>query len=217
MREMVSAKPRLPLRACLLSGGASRRMGRDKALLPHPEAASWLEHTLRQLAVLEVPISLLSRHPAHLAGTRALALPQLETLAEPPPWEGPLRALQRLMARHPNQRLLLCPVDLPHLKAEVLQQLLTNANGEPAAIHLAHDGQRLQPLLGIYPSDDARHASLSAALAAGERRLQSWLADQPCRIHQLDPRALNNVNRPEELPDGIRGAGRSRAPGPARA
>jgi len=197
---MVHAIAPPPLRACLLSGGTSRRMGRDKALLPHPEAATWLEHTLRQLAALGAPISLLSRHPEHLAQARSLALPQLETLAEPAPWEGPLRALQRLMAWHPNQRLLLCPVDLPHLKAEVLQQLLSHANTEPAALHLAHDGQRLQPLLGIYPSDGARLASLSTAVSAGERRLQSWLAGQPCRIHRLDPQALRNVNRPEELP-----------------
>jgi molybdopterin-guanine dinucleotide biosynthesis protein A len=35
---------------------------------------------------------------------------------------------------------------------------------------------------------------------AGERRLQSWLAGQPCRIHRLDPLGLRNINRPEDLP-----------------
>ncbi|MFZ9850559.1 MAG: molybdenum cofactor guanylyltransferase, partial [Vulcanococcus sp.] len=185
---------------CLLSGGASRRMGRDKALLPHPAGGTWLEHTLRQLAVLEVPISLLSRHPEHRTRARELALAQLDCLDEPPPWEGPLLALQRLMAHHPEQRLLLCPVDLPHLKAPVLLQLQALATAEPAALHLAHDGERLQPLLGVYPSDLARRTSLSAAVDAGERRLQSWLAGQPCRIHRLDPLALRNINRPEDLP-----------------
>ncbi|MEB3183382.1 MAG: NTP transferase domain-containing protein, partial [Cyanobacteriota bacterium] len=52
-----------PLRCCLLSGGESRRMGRDKALLPHPEGGTWLERTLRLLAQLESPITVLSRHP----------------------------------------------------------------------------------------------------------------------------------------------------------
>lgn len=177
-------------------------MGRDKALLPHPEGGTWLEHTLRQLAVLQAPISLLSRHAEHIALAQAMALPPLAALAEPPPWEGPLLALQRLMAQHPDQRLLLCPVDLPHLTATLLLQLQALANAEPSALHLAHDGERLQPLLGIYPSDHARRTSLRAAVDAGERRLQSWLADQPCRIHRLDPLALRNVNRPEELPPG---------------
>lgn len=189
----------LPLRACLLSGGESRRMGRDKALLPHPEGGTWLERTLGLLGQLHVPITLLSRHPQHLALARAQALPLLQISAEPPPWEGPLLALQRLMALQPDQRLLLCPVDLPYLSASVLEQLHALANAEPAAIHLAHDGQRLQPLLGIYPSDAARRAGLGAAVAGGERRLQSWLVGQLCRRHRLDPLALRNINHPEGL------------------
>ena len=42
----------LPLRSCLLSGGSSRRMGRDKALLHHPSGGTWLEHGLVTLAEL---------------------------------------------------------------------------------------------------------------------------------------------------------------------
>ena len=49
------------LRCCLLSGGASRRMGHDKALLPHPEGGTWLSRSLLLLAQLEAPITLLSR------------------------------------------------------------------------------------------------------------------------------------------------------------
>ena len=48
----VSCSPAAPgsLRCCLLSGGDSRRMGRDKALLPHPEGGTWLERSLGLLA-----------------------------------------------------------------------------------------------------------------------------------------------------------------------
>ena len=187
----------LPLRACLLSGGASRRMGRDKALLPHPAGGTWLERTLLLLAQLEVPITLLSRHPAHLA----LAPPAITALAEPPPWEGPLLALHRLMQRHPDQRLLLCPVDMPDLTLAALHALLAAADDpagtqEPNRLHLAHDGERLQPLLGLYPSSTPIRTHLAAAVQRGERRLQSWLAALPCRAVPLDPRAIRNVNRP---------------------
>lgn len=193
-----------PLRCCLLSGGESRRMGRDKALLSHPEGGTWLERSLRLLAQLQAPITLLSRHRAHLQLAEVLQVElkardvALELIAEPPPWEGPLLALHRLMEHHPDERLLLCPVDMPDLSLAALQVLLGGAaTGSPTRLHLAHDGERLQPLLGLYPSSAPIQTHLAAAVERGERRLQSWLVELPCRAVPLDPRAIRNVNRPE--------------------
>ena len=196
---MATPSPGLPLRACLLSGGESRRMGRDKALLPHPAGGCWLEQSLRRLAALDLPVTVFSRHAAHLELAACLGEELCTAVAEPPPWEGPLLALQRLMEQFPEQRLLLCPVDMPALTTEVLQQLLAAAASEPSVIHLAHDGQRLQPLLGIYPSDGHHRTRLTAAVANGERRLQSWLADEDYRRVLLDGGALRNVNRPAAI------------------
>ncbi len=186
------------LRACLLSGGASRRMGTDKALLPHPAGGTWLDVTLVRLAALPLPITLLSRHPAHhdLAGRHRDGLGQpIEALVEPPPWEGPLLALHRLMEHHPGQVLLLAPVDMPWLEVASLEALVAAAAIDADAIHLAHDGQRLQPLLGVYPAH-ARQ-SLGAFTAAGGRRLQDWLAGETVRPVPLPARSLRNANRPD--------------------
>jgi molybdopterin-guanine dinucleotide biosynthesis protein A len=213
--DQARRQPAQPLRACLLSGGESRRMGRDKALLPHPEGGTWLERTLQLLSALELPITLFSRHEAHrqLARTWAdsgvgtgvgtegpAAAAALEAIAEPPPWEGPLLALLRLIERYPGERLLLCPVDMPTLNTETLAELLTAAAAEPTAIHLADDGARLQPLLAVLPASPRLQADLAAAVAGGERRLQRWLTRQPHRAVRLDPAALCNCNRPEEIP-----------------
>lgn len=218
--------PAAPLRACLISGGASRRMGQDKALLPHPEGGSWLERSLRLLLELNpaVPVTLLSRHQAHLQRARELKPVTLRSLnsreaaaadrvdarilalAEPAPWDGPLRALQRLMERHPEERLLLCPVDMPALTLPVLKALRDAAAVEPSRIHLAHDGTRRQPLLGVYPSQAAIRLQLGQALADGERRLQGWLASQSCRDVPLEAQALRNVNHPWDLPSLQSGA-----------
>lgn len=195
-----------PLRACLLSGGASRRMGSDKALLAHPSGGTWLERGLELLAGLNMPVTLLSRYPRHLALAESLqrdldpttAAP-ITAVAEPPPWDGPLLALQRLMELHADERLLLCPVDMPLLSAEGLQLLVRAAAEQPGVIHVAHDGERLQPLLGVYPTEASLRNSLDAAIASGERRLQRWLADQPYREMRLDPLELSNLNLPEDL------------------
>jgi len=214
------------LRACLLSGGMSRRMGTDKALLPHPAGGCWLERTLRLLLELQIPITLLSRHAAHLELARELAKRRLEdtmgsttapdpaacdhgmpaapitALAEPPPWEGPLLALHRLMQHYPDERLLLCPVDMPWLNLAVLHALLAASDHAAATgtarIHLAHDGSRLQPLLGVYPSSAPIRAHLATAVTSDERRLQGWLATQPIQAVLLDPLAIRNLNRPAE-------------------
>ncbi|MEB3260182.1 MAG: NTP transferase domain-containing protein, partial [Cyanobacteriota bacterium] len=167
-----SAPP--PLRCCLLSGGASRRLGRDKALLPHPEADTWLERQLRLLAALGAPVSLLSSWPAHRERAAALVAPfaalgaPLELLSEPGEARaGPLVALARLMATHPEARLLLCPIDLPALTADHLRELLAASRADPAAIWIAApDLPSLppQPLVGLYPSDAERRQRLGAAL-----------------------------------------------------
>jgi molybdopterin-guanine dinucleotide biosynthesis protein A len=219
----------MPLRACLLSGGESRRMGRDKALLPHPEGGTWLERTLILLGQLGAPITLLSRYPAHLELAHGLHARQADTpqpgqassitaLAEPPPWDGPLLALHRLMQRYPDERLLLCPVDMPQLTLAALHTLLAAAAESPTRLHLAHDGERLQPLLGLYPSSAPIRTHLAAAVERGERRLQSWLAAQPCKAVPLDPGAIRNVNRPEaDQPAASTGASTSRSQRPSSA
>ncbi len=192
------------LRACLLSGGVSRRMGTDKALLPHPAGGTWLAFSLGRLAGLPLPITLVSHHRAHHDQARPLrdGLGQpITVLEEPPPREGPLLALDRLMAHHPGQDLLLCPVDMPWLEAAALEALLRVAatavpSAGPAAIHLAHDGRRLQPLLGIYPADPGRHRRLRAFTAAGGRRLQDWLAGEVVVPVALPPAGLRNANTP---------------------
>jgi molybdopterin-guanine dinucleotide biosynthesis protein A len=181
-------------------------MGRDKALLPHPAGGCWLDHSLRQLAALGAPLTLLSGHDSHLSRANqlaaSLAVP-LELLHEPSPPQGPLIALGRLMRHHPNQLLLLCPVDMPALDLATLRQLLLAASyadsSQPRLIHVAHDGCQAQPLLGLYPADGRHRSSLEASLAGGERSLQRWLAVVGSQAVVLPAGPLLNANRPGDL------------------
>jgi len=197
--QRYSRGPEPVLRCCLLSGGASRRMGQDKAMLTHPEGGTWLERSLRLLGELQTPITLLSRWPEHLALADTLGLPQLERVAEPAPWEGPLLALHRLMERYPGERLLTAPVDMPDLNLAALKTLLSAASAAPQTIQLALGGDQLQPLLAVFPANAALRRDLAHAVALGERGLQSWLQQQRWRAVALDPQAMRNCNRPEDI------------------
>ena len=180
-------------------------MGSDKALLPHPEGGTWLERTLRLLATTGAPLTLITGWPRHLqlAGALledlAVAGVALELLPEPEPAQGPLRALGRLMDHHPDQRLLLCPVDMPALSAEALTAVLRASTADPTTILVADDGERLQPLFGVYPSDAGHRQRLGRVLEGGERRWLSWLAGERLRRLPLEPSVLANVNSPEQL------------------
>ena len=184
------------LRCCLLSGGGSRRMGRDKALLPHPEGGTWLSRTLLLLAQLGAPITLLSRWPQHLSLAGTLGLDGLEAWSEPQPHEGPLLALNHLMQRYPDQHLLLCPVDMPHLTLTELETLEDAAAWNPRISWVAHDGQHCQPLLGLYTNTAQQRSQLIRLITGGERRFQTWLEQQPRQMVQLDPASIRNVNHP---------------------
>lgn len=174
-------------------------MGRDKALLSHPEGGTWLSRTLLLLAQLDVPITLLSRWPDHLSRASALRVAGLETWTEPSPHEGPLLALHRLMQHHSEQRLLICPIDMPQLTLAALHTLLTTAAQHPGVTCVAHDGQRCQPLLGIYPNTAPLRAQLNRLIDRGERRLQTWLEQLPLQTVPLDPAAIQNINHAAEL------------------
>ena len=192
--------PPRPLRPCLLSGGDSRRMGQDKALLPHPEGGTWLERQLRLLGSLGEPVTLLTRHSSHLelaAGLTRQGQLRIHLVPEQAPQQGPLLALQRLFARNPGCQLLVCPVDMPWL-GEASLRLLLQAGAEHSAIVLAHDGARAQPLLGIYPATAERRSNLRRFLDSGERRLQTWLAQEKSHQIALPADQLRNCNYPAD-------------------
>jgi molybdopterin-guanine dinucleotide biosynthesis protein A len=177
-------------------------MGCDKALLKTPAGQRWLERTLDLLATVGAPITLISGHPDHLRLAEAWGMIHcwsVQLLDEPAPREGPLLALERLMAAHPDDYLFVAPVDLPNLEPTGLQTLLAEAAAEPQTITLASDGSQLQPLLGLYPPSAHLRQTLCQSLETGNRSLKGWLAAVPHRSVLLPTDQLLNINSPAEL------------------
>ena len=138
--------------AAVLAGGASRRMGRDKATLRvgGVELASLVLAAAAQVAdpvVLVAP----EGHPARRVAAPAVADPGL----------GPLAALAAALDALEAEHVLVLAADHPGLRVALLAHLVALA-GEADAV-ACRRGPRLEPLVAVY-----RRAP---ALAAARSRL----------------------------------------------
>src|SRR5918992_2005218 len=125
--------------AAVLAGGASRRMGRDKATLTvgGVELASLV---LAAAARVADPVVLVAPdgHPA-----RRLAAPAVAD-----PGQGPLAALAAALGALEADHVLVLAADHPGLRVELLAHLVgLRDRGEAVA---CRRGPRLEPLVTVY-------------------------------------------------------------------
>ena len=125
--------------------------------------------------------------------------PGCSVLLELPPWNGPLQALAKVLSPMPGEALLVLPVDMPRLRTAVVQQLIAAWNRAPEQAAVAHDGQRLQPLLAVIPSGSPFRSCLDQQLQRGELRWMDWLTRVPHQTVRLPAEALLNANCPADL------------------
>ncbi len=176
--------------AAILCGGASRRMGQDKARLPHPSGGTLLERAAALVADCCEETVLLSGD-----GRRYPEL-GLTELADAKPDCGPLGGLVAALRRAGERGLLLLPVDMAGLTGEDLTVLIDgfHAGDEPV---LARGPERRHPALSIWTSSSRRAAE--TALAAGRLALHALLDQLEARELDLPDAALVNWNRPGDL------------------
>ena len=152
--------------AAVLAGGASRRMGRDKATMAVGGAAL-ASVALAAAARVASPVVLVAPegHPARRLAARVVA----------DPGQGPLAALAAALAALEAGHVLVLAGDHPGLRVELLAHLVRLApRGEAVA---CRRGPRLEPLVAVYqraPALAAAEARLAAA--AGDRSLLGLLA-----------------------------------------
>lgn len=185
----------------VLAGGASTRMGTDKASLEFRDE-TLLARAVRRLQPLNVPLHVLSGvgQAAPVPGDLRAQFHYDEAAHQ-----GPLVALSRVLAGQAAGYVAVVAVDLPFVNAGVLRQLAAAAGagdcdgaapmveGHPQVLHAVYH-TRLAP-------------GMQAAVAAGERSLRRFLAGQhiawmePARLPGLDPTLpfWFAVNTPAEL------------------
>lgn len=185
---------RVGLAGVVLAGGASRRMGRDKATLT--VAGRFGGRTL-----VEHLTNVVSQRcaPVFVVAAQRQPLPELpaRVLRDEVPGQGPLPALGlglRAAADAGAERAFVCAVDMPFLTPAVIDLLA----GSPGAdIVLARAG-RDHYLAAVY--DTALATTVDALVAGGERRVGALVgAVEAQRIELADPALLANLNSPEDV------------------
>lgn len=154
----------MPLTAVILAGGASRRMGRDKALVEFEGEAMWRRQQ-RLLQALE---------PAEifLSGPRRPEFPaSLRSIEDAGPSRGPLSGLAEALRAAKTGHVLVVAIDLPLMTSDFLAGLhgkIGQGRGVVPFLIDAESGRKFyEPLAAIYPRE---------CLNLAERQLagQNW-------------------------------------------
>src|SRR5579875_2744787 len=121
----------------VLAGGASRRMGRDKALLRHIDGATLLERAvaaLREAGLAEVAVSVSSTSRADALRAAIPVLHSVPLVVDLVPNCGPLGGLHAALCAYPGRSVVLVACDMPHLDPTALRVLVTAGDGVDVAV-----------------------------------------------------------------------------------
>jgi molybdenum cofactor guanylyltransferase len=170
-----------PLDPSVLAGGASSRMGRDKALLEiggHPLIARALD----KLRALGPKLSPKLVTAPRIAGSRPDLSSFAPVIPDNFPGCGPLAGIEAALSASASDLHLFLPVDLPLLPVEFLAWMAQRAEASGAAATLPMLAGRPQPLCAVYRR--SLLPGLRAALAA--RRYKVMPAIEQAAADSID-------------------------------
>lgn len=185
--------------AIVLCGGASRRMGSDKAWLPY-QGSTLLEHIVARLRPCVERVLVAAAPGQSLPG-----LPEeVEIVRDEVVDEGPLRGILTALDRLADDDLaVVWSVDEPGAVAEWAVGLLARSQKAEAVVPMADDVRR--PLTAVYRVGPARAAArrLLAEKSTAAWRLAEALETRYVPIEELSPggreaQSVHNVNTPDD-------------------
>jgi molybdenum cofactor guanylyltransferase len=182
-----------PLYGLVLAGGHSTRMQRDKATLRY--------HGRTQL---EWAMSFIEPHvDKAFVSVRAdqqndPIRSQYELIADTREGLGPIGGIVAAQANHPDAAWLVVACDLPFLDESTLKVLISARDPQRSAtaFRSSHDGLP-EPLCAIW--EPSSHAAIETYVDSGKTCPRKFLIRSDARlIDEPNPRALDNINTPEE-------------------
>jgi len=186
------------LAAVILSGGASRRMGSPKALLPY-HGRSFLEHLLNVTIQPEIGVKrvVLGAHAELIAKAVHLAADEVVINKE---WErGQLSSLHAALRSLPpgTDGILLCLVDHPLINATLVHSVIERFYSAKKLIVLpSYKGRRGHPVIF---SSFLYGELLQAPLEIGARAVVRAHADEVEELLTNEAGCVLNINDPDTL------------------
>jgi molybdenum cofactor guanylyltransferase len=189
----------------VLAGGASRRMGRDKATMPVPADVSQnIVDSERRTTMVEHVVSVVGQRcqPVFVVAAPGQPLPALQArvVRDEVRGLGPLLATGRGLraAAEVGAKLaFVCAVDMPFLTVDLIDALAGPAAELDADVVLPWDG-RDHYLAAVYRTDLAER--VDALVAAGERKMRALVDSVVAqRIVVSESRSLANLNSVADL------------------
>ncbi len=183
-----------PFSGIILAGGRARRMGNQDKGLIDLAGRPMIEHVVQALRpqVSELLIN---------ANRNLTLYEQFGCQIVPdqvPDFAGPLAGIAAGLEQAHHELLLSVPCDGPWLPPDLGRRLFARLQAEQADLCVAHDGQRLQPVHGLFRRQLA--ADIRSFLAAGERKILLWLERHRTAIADFSdcPEAFVNLNTPAQ-------------------
>ncbi len=182
---------RQSLYGLVLSGGKSRRMGRDKSLLKY-HGKPQVRHAYELLSRFCGKVFVSNRREQ--SSTPALAgLPQIHDAAKFKDI-GPLGGILTAMGRFPRRGWLVLACDLPHVDRTVLRKMIAKRDRLKfaTAYRSSHDGLP-EPLCAIY--EPSYRKRLQLFLSRGVQCPRKIMINSKVRLlRQSNRKSLDNVN-----------------------
>lgn len=185
----------------VLAGGHSARMGKDKAVLVHPDGRTLVRRCADLLAEANCASVMISLRrdqetPVGAEGLDLVRDPESAT-------GGPMAGMLAAMSLHPDDDWLVLACDLPRLDLATLEHLIVSVNdGEDFLSYRSEFDGLPEPLCAYYSS--ASRVILETAAAADFRCPRKILIRNNCRLLEpVTPRALENANTPEDWQTAI--------------
>ena len=188
----------------ILAGGASSRMGVDKADL-QLAGETLLARAVKTMSAFTERVNVVGRRNATIA-SEIPGVRYVEDLSVDAKKHAPIIGLRTALSTAGTEWISVLAVDLPFVMAELLARLASFRSEDIDAVVPVQADGRLQPLCAIYRRDGYLEAA-RAAIATGEFSLHKLLGGvRVRRVEQSEltdlPGAENfffNVNTPTDL------------------